>query len=107
MFRTDVVVVELAGLFEGELDHALGARGEDHLLLDRLAAPADDRLDLLAHFGQVDAQGLEDFRRQALALGDDPEQDVLGPDVVVPEPLRLFLSEHDAPPSAFGERFPH
>ncbi len=103
----DVVVVELAGLFEGQLDDALGARREDHLLLDGLAAPADDRLDLLAHLGQVDPKRLEDFGRQALTLGDDPEQDVLGPDVVVPEPLRLFLSEHDAAPRAFGERFPH
>ena len=103
----DVVVVELAGLFEGELDHALGARVKTISCWTGLAAPADDRLDLLANLGQVDAERLEDFGRQALALGDDAEQDVLGPDVVVAEPLRLFLRQHDAAPRALGERFPH
>ena len=107
VLRADVVVVELARFFEGELDHALGARGEDHLLLDGLAAATDDRLDLLADFRQVDTERLEDLGREALALGDDPEQNVLGPDVIVTEPLRFFLSEHDAAPRAFGERFPH
>ena len=107
MLRADVVVVELARLFEGELDHALGARREDHLLLDGLAAPADDGLDFLTDFRQVDTERLEDLGREALALGDDAEQDVLGPDVVVTEPLRFFLSQDDAAPRAFGERFPH
>ena len=52
MFGADVVVVELARFFEGQFDHALGARREDHLLLDGLAAAADDRLDFLAHLRQ-------------------------------------------------------
>jgi hypothetical protein len=107
VFRADVIVVELPRFFEGQLDDALGARGEDHLLLHGLSAAADDRLDLLTHFGQVDTERLEDFRREALALGDDPEQNVLGSDVIVPEPLRFFLGEHDAAPRAFGKRFPH
>ncbi len=49
----DVVMVELARLFEGELDHALGARREDHLLLNGLAAAADDGLDFLADFARL------------------------------------------------------
>ena len=60
---TDVVVVELARLFEGELDDALGARREDHLLLHGLPAAPDDRLDFLADLGEVDAERLQDFRR--------------------------------------------
>ena len=107
VFRPDVVVVELARFFEGQLDHALGARREDHLLLDGLAAAADDRLDLLAHLRKIDAERLEHFGRQALALGDDPQENVLGPDIIVTEPLRLFLRQHDAPACAFGKRFPH
>ncbi len=107
MLGADVVVVELPGLFEGKLDDALGARREDHLLLDGLPAPADDRLDLLAHLREVDAQGLEHFGREALTFGDNAEQNMLGPDVVIAEPLRLFLGQHDAAPRAFGKRFPH
>ena len=107
MLGADVVVIELARFFERELDDALGARREDHLLLDGLAAAADDRFDLLAHLRQVDAERLEHFGREALALGDDAEQDVLGPDVVVAEPLRFFLREHDAASRSLGKRFPH
>ncbi len=107
MFGADVVVVELAGFFEREFDDALGARREDHLLLDGLPAAADDRFDFLANLRQVDAERLQHFGGEALAFGDDAEQNVLGSDVVVTEPLRLFLSEDDAASRAFGERFPH
>src|SRR5579862_1020244 len=100
-------MVELTRLFEGELDHALGARGEDHLLLYGLSAAANDRLDLLADFCQIDAERLEHFGRQALAFGNDPEQNVLGPDIVISETLRLFLSEYDTPPRSLGEGLPH
>jgi hypothetical protein len=84
------------------------ARGvKDHLLLDGLAAPADDCFDLLPNLGQVDPEGLQHFGGQALALGNNTEQNVLGPDVVVSEALRLFLRQHDAAPRALGKRFPH
>ena len=107
MLGSDVIVIELARFFEGELDDALRARREDHLLLHGLPAAADDRFDFLAHLREVDAERLEDFGREALALGDDAEQNVLGSDVVVPEALRFFLSEDDASSRALGERFPH
>ena len=107
MLGADVVVVELPRFFERQLDDALRARGEHHLLLDGLTAPADDRLDLLANLGQIDAQGFEHFGGKALPLGDDPQEDVFGSDVVVTEPLSLFLSQDDAPARTFGERFPH
>ncbi len=107
MLGADVVVVELARLFEGELDDALRARREDHLLLHGLAAATDDRFDLLPHLGKIDAERLEHFRRKTLAFGDDAEQNVLGPDVIVSETLRFFLSEHDAASRSLGERFPH
>jgi len=41
------------------------------VLLQGLAAAADDRFDFLAHLGQVDAECLQDFGRQALAYGDE------------------------------------
>ena len=107
MLRTDIVVVQLARLFEGQLDHALCAGREDHLLLNRLTAAPHDRLDFLPDLGQVDAERLEHFGREALALGNDPEQDMLGSDVVVTEPLGFFLSQDDTAPRSLGERFPH
>src|SRR5262249_42171215 len=77
MLRSDVVVIELAGFFEGELDDALSARGEDHFLLDGLTATSHDRFNFLAYFRKVHAERLEDFGRQTLAFGNDPEQNVL------------------------------
>ena len=107
MLRADVIVIELTRFFESELDDALGARRKDHLLLHGLTAAADDRLDLLTHLGEIDAERLEDFRGKAFTFRDNTEQDVLGTDVVVPQALRFFLSEHDTAPRALGERFPH
>ena len=104
---SDVVVVKLTRFFKGELDHALGARREDHLLLHGLAAASDDRFDLLTDFREIDAQRFEDFRGQALAFGDNAKQNVLGSDIVVSETLRFFLSEHDAAPRSLGEGLPH
>jgi len=107
MFRTDIVVMELTGFFEGQLDDTLRTRREDHLLLNRLAAAAYDRLDLLPDLRQVDAKRLEHFGREALALGNYSVQDMLGPDVVVTEALGFFLSQDNTAPRSLGERFPH
>ena len=68
MLRADIVVVELTGFFEGEFDHALRARREDHLLLDGLTAAADDRFDFLANFGQVDAERLQQLWQPGFRL---------------------------------------
>ena len=67
----------------------------------------DDLLDLLAHGLERDAQRLERLGRDALSLVDQPEQDVLGPDVVVVEHPRLFLREDDHPSGPVGESFKH
>ena len=63
MLGADVVVVELTRLFEGQLDHALGARREDHLLLDGLAAASDDCFDLLTNLSEIDAERFQNFSR--------------------------------------------
>ena len=57
--------------------------------------------------GQVYPERLEHFRRQAFALGNNAEQDMLGADIVVSETLGLFLSEYDAAPRSLGEGLPH
>ena len=46
-------------------------------------------------------------RRDAVALVDQAEQDVLGADVVVVQQARLLLGEDDHPPGPVGEAFEH
>src|SRR2546430_4481859 len=49
----------------------------------------------------------QDPGSDALVLTGDPEQHVLGTDVVVLERQRLFLREHDHLPGRFGEPLEH
>ena len=71
------------------------------------AAAADDLLDLAADGLQRDAEGLQGLGRDALALVDEAEQHVLGPDVGVAELPGLFLRQDDDPPSPVGESLEH
>ena len=93
----DVVVAELQRLAQRELQDLLGARRERDVPGGGGLALADDLLDLLAHGLERDVQGLERLGGDAFALVDQPEQDVLGADVVVVEHPRLFLREDDDP----------
>ncbi len=103
----DVVVAELQRLAQRELEHLLGPRGERDVAAGGLLALADDLLDLLADTLQRDAERLQSLGRDALALVDQAEQDVLGPDVVVVEHPGLFLGQdHDAP-RPVGEPLEH
>ncbi len=93
VLRADVVVAEAARLVDGQLDDALGARGQADFADDRAIAAADDELDRRTHLGQLDVHVLENARGYALALTDETEQQVLRADVVVVEPLRFVLSK--------------
>jgi G3E family GTPase len=93
VLRADVVVAEPAGLVDRELDHPLRPRRQADLADDRPVAAPDDELDGGADLRQLDVHVLEDARGDALALADEAEQQVLGADVVVVEPLRLVLSK--------------
>ena len=103
----DVGVAELQRLAQGQLEHLLGARGERDVPAGRLLALADDLLDLGAHGLQADVEALQRLRGDALALVDQAEQDVLGPDVVVGEHAGLFLGQHDHPSGPVGEPLEH
>ena len=87
----DVVVAEAAGLVDRELDDPLGARRQPDLADDRPIAAADDELDGRADLGQLDVHVLEDVGGHALAFAHQAQQEVLGPDVVVVEPLGFVL----------------
>ena len=89
----DVVVAQAAGLVDRQLDDALGAGRQPDLADDRPVASPDDELDRGPDLGQLDVHVLEDARGDALALADEPEQQMLRADVVVVEPLRLVLRE--------------
>ena len=101
----DVVVAELQRLAERQLEDLLGAGGEGDVPGRRRAALADDLLDLAAHGLERDAERLERLGGDAFALVDQPEQDVLGADVVVVEEARLFLRQHDDSAGPVGEPF--
>ena len=93
MLRADVVVSEPAGFVDGELDDALRARRQADLADDRPIAAADDELDRRPDLRQLDVHVLEHARCDALALADEPKQQVLRTDVVVVEPLRFVLGK--------------
>ena len=101
----DVVVAELQRLAERELEDLLGAGREGDVARRRRAALADDLLDLGAHGLERDAERLERLGGDALALVDQPEQDVLGADVVVVEEPRFLLGQHHDPAGSVGEAF--
>jgi hypothetical protein len=73
----------------------------------RALALADDLLDLAPDSLQRHAQRLQGRGRHPLALVDQPEQQVLGADVVVIEEPGLLLGEHQHPPSPVGEPLKH
>ena len=99
----DVVVAKPPRLIDRKLDDSLGPRRQAHLADDRPIAAADDELDRGADLGQLDVHVLEDARSDTLALADEAEQQVLGADVVVVEPLRLVLRERQDLACAVGE----
>src|SRR5262249_32058329 len=81
----DVVVAERQRLAERQLEHLLRPRRERDLTRGALVALADDPRDLRAHLFDRDVERLEHTSRETLFLAQQPEQDVLGADVVVLE----------------------
>ena len=103
----DVVVAELQRLAQRQLEDLLRTRRERDVARRRRAALTDDLLDLAAHGLERDAERLEGLGGDALALVDQPEQDVLGADVAVVQQTGFFLREHHDSPSPVGEAFEH
>ena len=103
----DVVVAERERFAQRELEHLLRARRERDLSGRDLVALADDPRDLRANLLDRDVEGLEHPRRETLFLAKQPEQDVLGADVVVLQRPGLVLCEDDDLASPFSEAFEH
>src|SRR5262249_36581783 len=95
VLRADVVVAERERLAQRQLEHLLRTGCEGDLSGRDLVALTDDAGDLRAHLLDRDVERLEHTRRETLFLAQQPEQDVLGTDVVVLEGPSLVLREYD------------
>ena len=105
MLGADVVVAQLECLAQREFEHLLGAWGEGNMAAGRLAALADDLLDLATDGLERDPERLAGLGGHAFALVDESEEDVLGADVVVVEQACLFLRQHHHSSGPVGEPF--
>src|SRR4029079_8131266 len=103
----DVVVTEREGLAQRELEHLLRARRERDLPRRDLVALSDDVRDLRAHLFHRDVELLEYARGEPLLLAQQPEQDVLGADVVVLQRTCFVLGEDDDLPGPLCEALEH
>jgi hypothetical protein len=91
VFGANIVVVEAAGFLDGELNDLLGSGGQPDIAgYGALTAP-DDELHGAADLVQVDAQVREHLGGYTLTLSHQPQEQMLGTDVIVVEALRLFL----------------
>src|SRR6476620_9368813 len=101
----DVVVAQRQRLAQRQLKHLLGARRERDLSGGDLVTLADDAGDLRAHLLHRDVERVEHARGEPLLLAQQPQQDVLGADVVVLERARLvrcrYFSLEGSPVTSF------
>ncbi len=93
----DVLLLQLHRFPQRQLQHLLGSRR--HLDQDMALCPAEpltsanDLDHLLASVFLLDPQITKHSPGDALLVGDQPEHQVLGPDVVVVEQARFLLGE--------------
>ena len=105
MLGAHVGVIELPRLAHRQLEHLLGARciGKVGTGRRRRFALLDRLLDLLLNLFQIDVEIGQHRRGDTLALADQTEQDVLGPDVLVMQTRRLFAGHLQNFPNAIRE----
>ena len=101
----DVLVAEALGLGLGQLDDAPGARIHRQRAALDPRAPGEDRGQLAAEAGQVDAEPAERLGRDAVVGLDERGQDVLGVEDRAVEPLGGGLGGDDGLLGLLGESF--
>ena len=99
----DVLVAEAAGLVLGTLDDAPGARIHRQRAALDPGAPGEDRRQLAAEPGQVDAEPAERLGRDAVVGLDERGQDVLGVEDRAVEALGGGLGREDGLLGLLGE----
>ena len=108
MLGADVVVAELPRFLDGKLENALGLRRERHFTeRERLRESGERALDLRLHRLEPEPEPLQNRRRDAFAVADQAEEDVLGPDEIVAETTSFLTRQDDDPSRPFGESFKH
>ena len=94
VFRADVVMVEVARLFDGILDDLLGPRRLRQLAHGHHVRPGlDDLLDFQPDLPQINVQVLENIGGDARPFFNQAQKDMLGPDVFVVEALGLLIGQ--------------
>jgi hypothetical protein len=103
-----VVVAEQTGLFDGQLEDALGARGKRNLT-DRQGSSRclNHVLHCLLDLFEIQVELPQHLGSDPLTLTDDSQEQVLGADVVVLEPAGLVTGEIDDFPYPVGEAILH
>jgi hypothetical protein len=108
MLGTDVVVAELPGFLDGELEHTLGLRRERHFPeREGLRESGQGALDLRLHGLEPEPEPLQNGRRDSFSVADQPEKDVLRSDEIVAETPRFLTRQDDDPSRPFSEPFKH
>ena len=108
VFGPHVVVVQVARFLDGILDDLLGSRSLGQLPhRHHLGAGLHDLLDLVADLPQVHIHVPQDGRGHAAALLDQPQEDMLGPHILMVESLGLLVGELHHLACTIGEAFIH
>ena len=74
---------------------------------DHVGPALHELFDLQADLAQIDVEVLQHVGRHAAAFLDQAQQDVLGADVFVVEPLGLLVGQLHDLPGAVGKSFVH
>ncbi len=98
-----IAMAQSLGFSNRELKCPLGPRRQPHLPCDGRRTAPDDRLDRHADVDEPNAHTFQHPGGNAVALAHEPEQQVLGADVVVTEPAGFVLREFNGSASAIRE----
>ena len=108
MLGSDVVVVEVTGLFHRVLDDLFRPWGLGQLAhRDHVGTRLDNLLDFQADLPQINVQILQDVGGDSRAFFDQAEEDVLGSNIFVIESLGLLVGQLHDLAGPIGETLVH
>ena len=103
----DVPVPERQRLTQRELEHLLGPGGEGRRAGRNTSGPSDRCLDPGPHGLQPDPLIGQRLGGHPVLLGEQTQQEVLGPEEAVVEEARLLLGQDEDPAGPVGESLEH
>ena len=107
VFGADVVVPELEGFAQRQLEDLLGPRGERDVPARRASPGADDRGNVGPSGGEADAELGQDASGDGVRLCEQAEQQVFGSDVLVVALAGLLLGGDHGAAGTIGEALEH